>query len=356
MPRWEILHPVENSIDAALPNPLNTGPQDLFSRTVHAMSEENTQLTPKTAAIPAPTGSKTSAVPLKKETVRITLRARPGAGVTQPRESTAPVPTITSGVPAPTASRATAPIQLPSAPLPPPSPKAATSPVSLPPAPIPPPGRKTMPVPAVEVAAPTAPMAPTAPRPMAPGAPGAPRPMAPGAPRPPAPAAPAAPRVETGAMTQPMTAAPRPPGGGSGTGPLAGGAAAAGLPKATMKLAPTQPMNPGLPKATMKLSPTQPNRPGIAPSPPSAPVKRAAADSEQFYDEKDPDAGLVPLSAVCLVLALIVLGIQVCATDRITQGEESPIMVPAYERVSWETRDETTHEVKNKLEIPEVPN
>jgi hypothetical protein len=116
-------------------------------------------------------------------------------------------------------------------------------------------------------------------------------------------------------------------------------------------------MNPGLPKATMKLTPNQPaNRPGIAPSPPSAPVKRAAADSEQFYDEKDPDAGLVPLSAVCLVLALIVLGIQVCATDRITQGEDSPIMVPAYERVSWETRDETTHEVKNKLEIPEVPN
>ena len=36
--------------------------------------------------------AKTSAVPLKKETVRITLRARPGAGVTQPKELSAPVP------------------------------------------------------------------------------------------------------------------------------------------------------------------------------------------------------------------------------------------------------------------------
>ena len=38
-----------------------------------------------------PSTPKTSSVPLKKETVRITLRARPGAGVTQPREATSPV-------------------------------------------------------------------------------------------------------------------------------------------------------------------------------------------------------------------------------------------------------------------------
>ena len=84
---------------------------------------------------------KTSAVPLKKETVRITLRARPGAGVTQAREATAPVSPVTGSI-APSsattsavpvaAKTATAPIQLPSAPLPPPAAKSATSPVKLP--------------------------------------------------------------------------------------------------------------------------------------------------------------------------------------------------------------------------------
>lgn len=316
------------------------------------MSEELPPPTPKTAAIPPP---KTSAVPLKKETVRITLRARPGAGTTQPREATSPVPTASTGsIPAPTDRRASAPIQLPSAPLPPPSPKAATNPISLPPAPVPPPGRATMKVApsAPSAPAPTAPMAPSAPRPPVAGSP--PRPMAPGgapqAPGAPRPAAPGAPRVETGAATQPLvgkppSAAPRPPSAGTGTAPLAGAAPGASLPKATQKLQATQPMA----------------RPTIAPAPPSAPVKRsAAADSQQFYEEKDPEAGLVPLSVICLVLSLILMAIQVLATDRLfsaAPGEESPIMVPQYETVPWETRnpDDGTITSKFSTVLPELP-
>jgi len=296
--------------------------------------EENTPPTAKTAAIPPPGSPKTSAVPLKKETVRITLRARPGAGAVQPREATSPVPT-SGGLPPPTdAKRATAPIQLPSAPLPPPSPKSSTSPVSLPPAPIPPPGRKTMQVP-------TAPGAPEAP-----AAPAAPRPMAPSAPRPPAPAAP---RMEAGAVTQPLTntqpmkvaprppsAAPRPP-GGTGTGPLAGGPTGA-LPKATQKLQATQPLA----------------RPVGLSAPQSAPVKRSMAESEQFYEEKDPDAGLTPISAFVLVMSVVLLFVQIASTDRVLlltaeQGEDSSWKIPQYVPVTWETRNEETHEVKSKF-------
>ncbi len=100
-------------------------------------------------------------------------------------------------------------------------------------------------------------------------------------------------------------------------------------------------------------------KPTLAPSPPSAPVKRPAADSEQFYDEKDPSAGLVPLSALCAVLGLLALAVQVFATDRIDAApsdEDSPLKVPAYEKVSWESRDERTGVITNKLEIPEIPN
>src|SRR5204863_10033866 len=130
----------------------------------YTMSDNKTQPTPP----PAPV-QRTAAVPLKKDTVRITLRARPGTGLTQPKELTAPVPppSITSPVPRPITSsvtpagastgrvptapapmspialtkagpgtpisKATAPIQLPSAPLPPPAARPATAPVQLPP-------------------------------------------------------------------------------------------------------------------------------------------------------------------------------------------------------------------------------
>ncbi len=313
---------------------------------------------------------KTAAVPLKKETVRITLRGRPGAGVTQPRESTSPISPATGGIPASLnttsvvpmmAKKATAPIQLPSAPLPPPAPKSSTTPVKLPAPPMSPPSRKTtsavpvassppptapapsgsMPPPARPIAPPTAPKppgAPTAPRPAAPpmaGLPAATRPLSQN------PAAPA-PRTETGAPTVPLqkptAGGPRPP--GAGTGPMVGG--------------PTVPM----PKATVKLQPTQAmQRPSIS-APPSAPVKRsAAADAEQFYEEKDPEAGLVPLSVICFVLSAILMAVQMFGADALKSDPtgESPIMVPTANQQTWESRSAITGVWTNKFKDTLLP-
>lgn len=308
---------------------------------------------------PPATTPKTAAVPLKKETVRITLRGRPSAGVTQPREATAPVSPATGQVPSlhttsavPTvAKKSTAPIQLPSAPLPPPAPKSSTAPVKLPAPPPSPSKRTTSAVPVVSAPPPAAP-APSAPvpppaRPV--GAPTAPRPVAPpsaglpAATRPLAQNPAAAPRVETGAPTVPLQkkpgpAAPRAP--GAATGPMAGSAP---LPKATVKLAPTQVMK----------------RPAIS-APPSAPVKRsAAADAEQFYEEKDPEAGLVPLSVICFVLSALLMVVQMFGSDAVQSDPtgSSPIMVPSENRQAWESRNAVTGVWTNKFKetLPAIP-
>lgn len=322
------------------------------------MSESENQPTP-----PPPSTPKTAAVPLKKETVRITLRARPGSGTTQPREATAPVTPVSAGEPVVTAKRSTAPIQLPSAPLPPPAPKSATAPVKLPPAPVAPARKTTAAVPVVASPSPSAPspagaapmarpvppMAPAATVPMAPprppGAPVAPvAPVAPGAPRPPgapaaprpvAPGAPMAPRVETGATTTPLAKpGPRPP-GAAGTAPMGAAAPGAGtgaLPKATVKLQATQPMA----------------RPSVS-APPSAPVKRtAAADSQQFYEEKDPDEGLMPLSVVCLLLSVVLLVIQMGGSSEAPDFIPDAIRVPSAQLSDWEKPGQT-------FSLPPVP-
>jgi hypothetical protein len=288
--------------------------------------------------IPPPSSQKTSAVPLKKETVRITLRARPAAGVTQPREATSPVLPVSAAP-----KKATAPIQLPSAPLPPPAPKSSTSPVSLPAAPMPPPSAQAAPPVPTSVGLP----APTAPRPTAP-----PAPRPPGAPAIPG----AAPRVETGLATAPLAggadlpvatvrmklptqgvAAPRP-------APRAVGAGGTGaLPKATVKLQ----QGPGV------------GRPGM-PAPSAAPVKRMSQqDSEDFYDEKDPEAGLVPLSVMCLILGVVLLVVQMMATDTVMSApanQPSALMVPENTRVDWETQD-ATGGWKSSFErvLPQIP-
>jgi hypothetical protein len=84
-------------------------------------------------------------------------------------------------------------------------------------------------------------------------------------------------------------------------------------------------------------------RPAAIAVPQSAPVKRPVkVDSEQFYEEKDPEAGLVPLSIMCFVLAVALLASQLLATDKVffaPTGEESSIMVPQAEPVTWETYD-----------------
>lgn len=102
------------------------------------------------------------------------------------------------------------------------------------------------------------------------------------------------------------------------------------------------------------------SRPAIA-APPSAPVKRSAmADSQQFYEEKDPEAGLMPLSVVCFLLAAVLMAVQMLATDKVTSvpaGEESPIMVPAASPPAWESRDDTSGAYTSKWTsaLPSIP-
>ncbi len=315
------------------------------------MSEEN----PNQPNPPPTPQAKTSAVPLKKETVRITLRARPGAGVTQAKEHTTPIashgttpvprPITTSVTPAgaassrvPTspvgtvgapASKSTAPIQLPSAPLPPPAARISTTQVALPTAPAP------TPQPVARPALAPAPSAPPRPggAPSAPGAPGAPvmaptvrLAKAPGPPRPPMPAAPGTgAKVEAGATTSPLAKAPggpRPPGTistpmGKPVGPTQQ------LPKATVQLS----------KNTTPLSKQQPMV-----TPPSAPVKRAS-EQDTHFEEKDPEAGLAPLAVLCMVLALALMAVNLLGSDKAffaEKGQESSFMVPAPEDPTWE--------------------
>jgi len=139
-------------------------------------------------------------------------------------------------------------------------------------------------------------------------------------------------------------AAPRPAGAGA-TAPLSAGAATTALPKATQKL---------------QGAPAPMSRPAIA-APPSAPVKRAAmADSQQFYEEKDPEAGLMPLSVVCFLLAAVLMAVQMLSTDKVTSvpsGEESPIMVPQAAPPAWESRDDITGAYTSKWSsaLPTIP-
>jgi len=149
----------------------------------------------------------------------------------------------------------------------------------------------------------------------------------------------------TAPLSKPPATGPRAAVPGAGTGPMAGGAATASLPKATVKLQQTQPM------ARVPMAP-----------PPSAPVKRAAAaESQQFYeDEKDPEAGLVGMSVLCLIVAIVLTAIQVLGSDKVASaapGESSPIMVPADEKVNWEVYNAATDTWQSKFKeaLPVIP-
>lgn len=113
-----------------------------------------------------------------------------------------------------------------------------------------------------------------------------------------------------------------------------------------------------LPKATVKLQPTQAmQRPSIS-APPSAPVKRsAAADAEQFYEEKDPEAGLVPLSVICFVLSAVLMAVQMFGADAVNSDPtgESPIMVPAANKQAWENHNDATGTWTNKFATTLLP-
>lgn len=103
-------------------------------------------------------------------------------------------------------------------------------------------------------------------------------------------------------------------------------------------------------------------RPSVG-APQSAPVKRAAAsESQQFFEEKDPEAGLVPLSVICLVISIVLMVAQILSTDRVEgftskKGEDSQFMVPARDDPPWEKFNEEDHTYTGsfKSALPEIP-
>lgn len=226
----------------------------------------------------------TSTVPLKKETVRISLRApSDDSGPVAPKGSTAPV----AAVPPPT-TMAPSPNTPPPAPVAPPAPR-APSPPSAPPAPgipaAPPAGAKTIPL----SKAPD-PLGPTRPVPTAGVA-------APPAAEAPAPAATAA-TAPVGAKTIPLAKAP----GSGGPGPVGrvttplqpGGARP--LPQATVKMGSTQPM--GSTGSPTRNIPKQPN------------IQSTAEEVEEEWEEEYEESGLMPFAIIVLILALAVLAIE----------------------------------------------
>jgi hypothetical protein len=85
-------------------------------------------------------------------------------------------------------------------------------------------------------------------------------------------------------------------------------------------------------------------------------VKRAAAEpAEQFYeDDKDPEAGLVPLSVVCFVFSAVLLAVQMFGSDRITAANDSPLMVPEAQQQKWEQRSDAGWQNQFKSVLPEL--
>jgi len=210
---------------------------------------------------------KTSAVPLKKETVRITLR--PSAPPSEPLAPVAPPP--------PTAQVHTAPSAVPIAP-PRPAMGAPTVPLRANP-------------PAVRPGPPTVPVGGAPPPP-------ATRPIG-GSAMPPAP---------VGSKTIPLAQAPGPrpvTPAGSPTGRLPGSPATQPLPKATMKLTRTEPLAGGAPTAAIS----------------SAPIKSAQFEDDD--DEEDNEGPLNMMSIIALVGAIAAVFVALLSWTKVT-----PFTVP----------------------------
>ena len=107
--------------------------------------------------------------------------------------------------------------------------------------------------------------------------------------------------------------------------------------------------NPGLtsqlPKATVKLAQTTPMARGAASGPVTQTQGRQTAALEEAEDERDPEAGLVPLSVFALILSLVVLAFNLPNNDSLTKSlqlssdPQSPTALffpPVQEDKKWE--------------------
>lgn len=113
-----------------------------------------------------------------------------------------------------------------------------------------------------------------------------------------------------------------------------------------------------LPKATVQLakSTVPMAKPGSV-TPPSAPARQQSGE-EEYYEEKDPEAGLTPLAVVCMVLALALMAVNLLGTDRAffaDKGTESSFLVPAPDDPAWEQKQpDGTHQSTFSSKLAEV--
>jgi hypothetical protein len=120
------------------------------------------------------------------------------------------------------------------------------------------------------------------------------------------------------------------------------------VPAAKPAVAPTVPVKkaPGGSDApTVKIAPTVAvNRPGRAPAPTIVSKASSAQDALHQVEAVDPEAGLMPLSVVAAVAAVILLFFQFAASDLFMKGSPSgsAFEVISFKKRSWEVRNETT--------------
>lgn len=131
-----------------------------------------------------------------------------------------------------------------------------------------------------------------------------------------------------------VPAAPTVPGAKPGPGPTQS------LPKATVQLG----------KGTVPLA-----KQGA--TPPSAPVKQRTSQDE-FIDEKDPEAGLMPLAVVCMIMSILLMAVNLLGTDNkfyAEKGIESAFMVPAPDDPAWEIKQpDGTHRSTFSTKLGEI--
>lgn len=94
-----------------------------------------------------------------------------------------------------------------------------------------------------------------------------------------------------------------------------------------------------LPKATVKLQQTV----GLAKTPQMAAqpalAAKSAEEGEEVYEEKDPEAGLMPLAAFCTFLAAVLMVINLFGNDKLQMwGEDSFLMSPPPNDPQWEQK------------------
>ena len=154
-----------------------------------------------------------------------------------------------------------------------------------------------------------------------------------------------APGPPAGAKTVPLTQAPSP------SGPAVG--------QQTARLQTGPAATPGtrpLPKATVKLAPTQPVASSPTAAVASAPIKGGVASQVLADDEAEEESGITPFAAIALVLAIAVLVIELLTSQRVFMQDKtgSPSFAVPMEQNRYH-RETATGDLTPTFKAPAIP-